>query len=161
VAVSQRARSPGNYRTHTVTNGLKRLKLPEALRSRSEPNEFVRDGSPWEKYEKSHDLRLGEGDEDRVTMANVRYPWSNEVHFAGLRGPTAYLVNVRSFPTHDGEEKCRMLQWIRHNNIVSFREIFSYERSFHAVFEHMPMFLSLFVGFQRYFSEPQLASILG
>src|SRR5450432_1524413 len=54
VAVSQRARSPGNYRTHTVTSGLKRLKLPEALRSRSEPNEFVRDGSPWEKYEKSH-----------------------------------------------------------------------------------------------------------
>lgn len=54
-----------------------------------------------------------------------------------------------------------MLQRIEHENIVSVRETLRFEGSFSAVFEHMPMSFSLFIGFQKYLDEDQLTSILG
>jgi hypothetical protein len=150
-------RSSGTDLTNSVTD-LKHLKLPAALKSRAEASKFVKSESPWKKYEKSHEIRLG--DEDRVIVADMKDPWSDDVAWVEQQGPTPYVVTVRSFPSHNGEEKCRMLHRIRHANIVSVREIFSYEGSFHIIFEHMPMSLSHFTGFQKHLNERQLASIL-
>lgn len=97
-----------------------------------------------------------------VDVADVRHPWSADFIVPPQKeGPTPYVVAVRSFSIHDGEEKCRILQQVEHENIVSVRDVFLHDELFYVVFEHMPMSLSLFTGFPKHLDEDQLASILG
>ncbi|KIW36748.1 uncharacterized protein PV06_11044 [Exophiala oligosperma] len=156
-----RALSSGIYRT-TSAAGSKPLSPPVALGHGTENTLIVKHQSPWEKYRKSHCIRLGEEDDDMVDVADVRHPWSDDIIITPKReGPTPYVVSVKSFSIHNGEIKCRMLQQLEHENIVSVRDIFLYDESFYVVFEHMPMSLSLFTGFPKHLDEDQLTSILG
>lgn len=156
-----RALSSGTYRTTSAT-GSKPLNPPAALGHGTENTLIVKHQSPWEKYRKSHCIRLGEEDDDMVDVADVRHPWSADFIVPPQKeGPTPYVVAVRSFSIHDGEEKCRILQQVEHENIVSVRDVFLHDELFYVVFEHMPMSLSLFTGFPKHLDEDQLASILG
>jgi hypothetical protein len=159
VAVTKRARSP---RTDNVDSAavLKHPKLLTTLNSRTKAFRTVKHESPWKTYEKNYDFRLFV-DDDRVIVAEVRDPWSYDVPLAEPPNPLPFVVTVRSFPAYEAEEKLRMLKRIQHENIVSVREIFSCEESFHVIFEHMPICLSHFAGMLKYITEPQLASILG
>jgi hypothetical protein len=139
--------------------GLKHLRLPTVAKSRAGASKVVKFESPWEKYEKSHEIRLG--DDDLVTVADVKDPWSYDIALTEPQSPTPYLVTVRSIPAYNAEEKVHMLQRIQHENIVSVREIFSYDGSFYPIFEHMPMSLRHFLGIRKFLTERQLASVLG
>jgi hypothetical protein len=159
MAITKRAQSPDANNIDGAT-GLKRPKPLTALNSRTTAPRAVEHECPWKKYEKNYDFRLFV-DDDRVTVAEVKDPWSYDVPLAELQRPSPFVVTVRSFPAHGAEEKLRMLQRIQHENIVSVREIFSYEGSFHVIFEHMPISLKHFASMLKYITEPQLASILG
>jgi hypothetical protein len=134
VAVIKEARRPDTDNINPATR-LKHPKLLAALNSRTKAPTAVKYECSWEKYEKNYDFRLFV-DGDRVIVAEVKDPWSYDVSLAELRRPSPFVVTVRSFPAHKAEEKLRMLQRIQHENIVSVREIFNYEQSFHVIFEH-------------------------
>ncbi len=158
---SLRTLSPGAHRTNSAT-GSRRLNPPAAPGSGTEPSLLVKHQSPWEKYKRSHGIRLGEEEDDMVDVAEVRDPWSDDIIVPPKKeGPTPYVVAVRNFSTYHGEENCRILQQVKHENIVAVRDIFLYDDSFYVVSEHMPMSLSLFTGFPKHLDEDQLASILG
>ncbi|KAJ4507485.1 hypothetical protein HRR83_004063 [Exophiala dermatitidis] len=160
VAGFPNALSSGTYRTASAT-GSKPLNSPAALGHGTENTLIVKHRSPWEKYKKRHCIRLGEEDDDMVDVADVRHPYSADFIVPPQKeGPTPYAVAVRSFSIQNSGEKCRMLQQIEHENIVSVRDIFLHDELFYVVFEHMPMSLSLFTGFQTHLDEDQLASIL-
>ena len=106
-----------------------------------------------------YDIRLRDG--DPFTVAEVKDPLSYDIASTELLSPTPCVVTVKRFPECNAEKKIKMLQWIRHKNIVSVREIFNYEGSFYPIFEHMPMSLSHFTGIQKHLTERHLASILG
>lgn len=145
VSVTKRARSPDKDAIDPAT-GLKRLELVEALGPTVRAYKFVKRESPWRSYEKVFELRLGVG--DLVTVAQ-------------RKDPSSGVVNMRKFPAPNGEEKLRILQQLRHRNIVSVLEVFSFEESFYVMFEHMPISLDHFAGICHYPGELQLASILG
>lgn len=158
-AVTTEVRSQDADNIDPVT-GLKRLKLLTAPNSRTKAPGAVKHECPWKKYEKNYDFRLFI-DDDCIVVAEVKDPWSYDIPLAELQRPSPFLVAVRSFPVYKAEEKLCMLQQIQHENIVSVREIFNYEESFHVIFEHMPISLSHFAGMLKHITEPQLASILG
>ncbi|EHY57101.1 hypothetical protein ABEF92_004008 [Exophiala dermatitidis] len=89
-----RALSSGTYRTTSAT-GSKPLNPPAALGHGTENTLIVKHQSPWEKYRKSHCIRLGEEDDDMVDVADVRHPWSADFIVPPQKeGPTPYVVAI-------------------------------------------------------------------
>jgi hypothetical protein len=124
------------------TTGLKRFKLPDVL-DRTVKTYNVKHESPWNSYE---ELRCGIG--SPVTVAR-------------RKNLPCDVVSVRNIKGQDAKVKLRMLQRIQHQNFVSVLEVFSFEQSFHVIFEHMPIAISYFTDIPYYPNELELASILG
>ena len=141
------------------TTGLKRLRISEAVDSGVRAAEYIRTQhlSPWTIYEKLCHLRHGLG--DWVILAEQIRPNVN-VGWTESQDPLSSLVTVRTFSGHSTESKLRMIQQIRHRNIVAVREIFAFEGVSHVVFEHMPLSLSHMAG-SPHLNETRLAAILG
>lgn len=86
-----------------------------------------KEGSPWEHYEKMHDLRLGL-DYRAITVAED-----------ATANKLANVYLIRSFSHPDMKTtKLMLLRDIQHQNIVSaYYEIFWMENICYVIFEHM------------------------
>jgi hypothetical protein len=122
-----------------AATGLIRFRLPGVLEPRVKAYKFVRYESPWNSYDMIDELR----------------------HVAQRKYRPCDLVSVHNIKGQDAKEKLRVVQRIQHENFVSVLEVFSFEQSFHVIFEHMPMAISHFADILYYPNELQLASILG
>jgi hypothetical protein len=125
-----------------AATGLRRFRLPDVLEPRVKAYKFVKHESPWNSYEKI------DGAGGPVTTAQ-------------RKDLPCDVVSVHNIKGQDAKEKLRMLQRIQHKNFVSVLEVFSFEQSFHVIFEHMPIAISRFANILYYPNELQLASILG
>jgi hypothetical protein len=129
-----------------LTTGLRRFKLPDILEPNVKAYKFVKQESPWNSYEEVREPPRGIG--GLVTVAQ-------------RRGLPRNVVSVHKIKGQDAKVKLRMLQRIQHRNFVSVLEVFSFEQSFHIIFEHMPIAISHFADILYYPNELELASILG
>jgi hypothetical protein len=155
--VSERRRELNQFTDHDVldpTTGLRRLALVDAYEPVLVPHVHIRiqHQSPWDVYEKLGELRLGV--EDWVPVGQRRQPSSS------LLDPLSKLVMVRKYSDSTAQVKLQRLQQIQHPNIVSVREIFTYQSASFVVFEHMVVCLSQVAG-NLLLNEIRLAAILG
>lgn len=105
----------------------------------------MRDGSPWDSYWKSFQVKYT----DFVTVA-VR------------KGGRRKCVIVKSFSAGaDSQQELEMIHGIRHDNIVTVLETFRFEGSFHVVLERIPIPLVQIIASPAYPGEQELAAILG
>ena len=105
----------------------------------------MKDGSPWDSYWKSFQVKYTEF----VTVA---------VRKEGRRK----CVVVKSFLAGaDSQQQLEMIHDIRHDNIVTVLETFRHEGSFHVVLERIPISLVQIVASPPYPGEQELAAILG
>jgi hypothetical protein len=114
--------------------------------------------SPWQKYEKLHDIRLG-ADNLYVTVADRKDTHSNS---KTRNDPFLTLALVRSFAGSNFEDKIREFQQIQHVGIVSVLEIFKSQRPggpHHVVFEYMAYSLHYVAG-NPLLDEIRLAAIV-
>jgi hypothetical protein len=136
---------------------LKPLRLPQIIQSgiRAHLHLETTHGSPWETYEKSHDVRLGVN--GYVTVAERREARSNAFT---RNGPLSNLVLVKEFVGVNVEGKLRKFQQIQHANVLSPLEVFRFEGIYHVVFEYMAYSLYYVAGNPR-LDDVRLAAILG
>ena len=106
-------------------------------------------------YEKEYQLRLGE--EDFITVAARQDLW---YRFAEEQGGMAELVLVKTLSGPGTEDKLRVLQQIRHANVISPLQIFESKGVFHIAFEYMAFPLSC-VAANPQLNDIRLAAILG
>ena len=111
--------------------------------------------SPWRSYEKEYQLCLGK--EDLITVA-VRKDLSH--YSAKEKDAMSKLVLIKTFSGPGIEDKLRILQQIRHANIISPLQIFKFEGRSHVVFEYMAVPLSSVATNPR-LNDIRLAAILG
>ena len=104
----------------------------------------IKHDSPWNTYEAGYDLKLHEF----VTVA---------VRKAPQRGKVA----IRQFAGPDVHHKLHMLHRISHERFVTMMEIFEYQKTWYAVFEHVVISLTQVVNSPPYPTEGQLSAIVG
>ena len=134
---SKQSRDQGTSGSQNVTG-----QVPESftLRQNISP---IRRSSPWSVYEKGHELKF----DQFVTVAARKAPGSG-------------LVAVRTITGHDLREKLQTLQLVCNKRIVCLLEIFVFEKTTFAVFEHTPTSLKQVVDSAAYPTEQQLVAIL-
>jgi hypothetical protein len=142
------------------TTNSKEVKLPEVTPSGISNREYLKPAfdSPWQKYEKSYDIRLG-ADNLYVTVADRKDTQSKS---KTRNDPFLTLALVRSFAGSNFEDKIREFQQIQHVGIVSVLEIFRSQGSsgtHHVVFEYMAYSLHYVAG-NPLLDEIRLAAIV-
>jgi hypothetical protein len=142
------------------TTNSKEVKLPEVTPSGVSDHKYLKPAfdSPWQKYEKLHDIRLG-ADNLYVTVADRKDThWKSKTR----NDPFLTLALVRSFVGSNFENKIREFQQIQHVGIVSVLEIFrsqSSDETHHVVFEYMAYSLHYVAG-NPLLDEKRLAAII-
>ncbi|KAB5511482.1 kinase-like domain-containing protein [Coniochaeta sp. 2T2.1] len=110
---------------------------------------LVKQGSPWDYYEKMYQLRLGL--DHRIIVVEERYPPAEEL---------ANVYSIRRFSDPDIISRQHLFGDIRHPNFVSAKQIFLHDSQCYVVFEHMPCSLHE-VRDNELLTELRLASIVG
>jgi hypothetical protein len=100
--------------------------------------------SPWGKYEKIYDTKLG-----------------GPVEVAVRKAPPVELVHIRAFATQAAAKTLHLFRQLQHRNIVAALEAFTTDNGLYIVLEHMPLALERIVRSPAYPDERQLAAILG
>lgn len=103
----------------------------------------IHPSSPWAVYEKGYELKF----DQLITVAARKAPGSG-------------LVAIRTITGQDLGEKLQTLQLVCNKRIVSLLEIFVFERTTFAVFEHTPTSLKQVANSAAYPTEQQLVAIL-
>lgn len=103
----------------------------------------VHPSSPWAVYEKGYELKF----DQLVTVAARKAPGSG-------------LVAIRTITGQDAREKLQTLQLVCNKRIVSLLEIFVFERTGFAIFEHTPTSLKQVANSAAYPTEQHLVAIL-
>ena len=121
------------------------LQLPKVTAARLRAHEYVevQDGSPWETFQRTYELKF-----DVFTIIAIR------------KASPCDLVAVKVFPKIECKE-LEMLQQIRHANFVAFLESFRDQDGFYAAIEYVSISLDQIVASPPYPTELQLAAILG
>jgi len=135
--------------------GLKSLRLPEIVQSGIEKSQDM-NGSPWQKYAKFYDIRLG-ADDIFATVAERR-----DKSESSLTREEAFknLVLVKSFIGPNVEESLRKFEQIHDTSIVSPLEVFRLGGTCYVVFEYMAFSLYYVAGHPM-IDEIRLAAIIG
>ncbi|KFY95932.1 hypothetical protein V498_03010 [Pseudogymnoascus sp. VKM F-4517 (FW-2822)] len=143
----ERAAKQGKWlTTDNVSAGLRPLATVQAASDGVSVLEFttIKQGSPWDRFREDYKLKLGVF----VSIASDR----NFPHDSFI---------IKSFDGPDLAKKFQMLQRVRHNNFHDMRQCFSYDGSYYAVFQHMPISLDHVAKSPPYLNEHELAAILG
>ena len=104
----------------------------------------IKHDDPWKTYEKGYDLKL----DQFVTVATRKAP---------LHGKVA----IKVFRGREANRKLDMLHRICHERFVSLLEVFEFQKTWYAVFEHVVISLTQVVNSPAYPTERQLAAIVG
>jgi hypothetical protein len=147
----------GPVSTEDSHTGLRKLRLVESIQSNKKSHYYLSpiNGSPWEYYHSEYQLRLGK--EDLITVA-ARQDLSH--HPTEKKYAMSELVLIKMFSGPGADDKLRMLQQIRHDNIVAPLQIFKSEAASLVVFEYMAFPLSS-VAASPQLTNIRLAAILG
>lgn len=143
----ERAAKQGKWlTTDNVSAGLRSLATVQAANDGVSVLEFttIKQGSPWDRFREDYKLNLGVF----VSIASDReLPHDSFI--------------IKSFDGPSSAKKFQMLQRVRHNNFHDMRQCFSYDGSYYAVFQHMPISLDHVAKSPPYLNEHELAAILG
>lgn len=130
---------------HTTSS--REVRIPEVILSGVNSHEHLKSiiNTPWQKYEKGYDIRLG-ADNLYVTVAERKDAHSK---LKARKDPFLGLTLVKSFTGSNFEDKLREFQQVQHGGIVSLLEIFRSQNSsgtHYAVFEYMAYSLHYVAG---------------
>ncbi|OBT39550.1 hypothetical protein VE00_09473 [Pseudogymnoascus sp. WSF 3629] len=143
----ERAAKQGKWlTTDDVSAGLKPLATVQAASDGVSVLKFtaIKEESPWDSFREDYKLNLG----GFVSVASDReLPHDSFI--------------IKRFDGPDLAKKFQMLQRVRHNNFHDMRQCFSYNGSYYAVFQHMPISLDHVAKSPPYLNEHELAAILG
>ncbi|KIW36231.1 uncharacterized protein PV06_11479 [Exophiala oligosperma] len=103
----------------------------------------VRHESPWKMYKQGYELKF----EDFVTVA------------VGL-SPNSGKFAIKNYKRREGEGILDMLDTVRHEKFIRVMEVFEWEQTYFAVFEHVFVSLEQVVACPAYPTERQLVAIL-
>ena len=137
--VPHKERADASRRAQDIPGNVQR-----AVRARESGYVMTQHASPWKIYEKGYELKL----DQFVTVAHRKAP---------LQGK----VVIRNFVEPDANRKLDMVRRIRHRRFVDLLEIFEFEKTWYAVFEHIVMSLVQLVNSPAYPNEKQLAAVVG
>ena len=104
----------------------------------------VKDGSPWETYNKDYQLELG----GLVTVA-------------GRRCPVSELVVIKELLGSSTDATLSVLHQIQGSCFVNCVEIFHFRNALHVISEYMMMSLLQIVAAPQYPNENQVTAIIG
>lgn len=121
---------------------LRRINLPvKPIRSYKDRSVSVIEGSPWKHYRNAYGLELG-----------------GPVAVVCKTLATAKLFTMHSFSGPSREEKLYVLRQLKHENVLSPDEIFTFENSFYVISKCTAISLEGFVLVHP--DEVQLAAIV-
>lgn len=143
---------------HTTSS--REVRLPEVISSGVNSHEHLTSiiNTPWQKYEKGYDIRLG-ADNLYVTVAERKDGHSK---LKARKDPFLGLALVKSFTGSNFEDKLHEFQQVQHGGIVSLLEIFRSRNSsgtHYVVFEYMAYSLHYVAG-NPLLDEIRLAAIV-
>lgn len=137
----KRAKHKKRLLTDEASTGLISLATVDAARKGvSVLDTAIKQESPWDRFREHYKLNLG----GFVSVASDREsPHDNFI--------------IKRFD----DPQFQMLQRIRHNNFHNMQQCFSYDDSYYAVFQHVPISLDHLANSPPYLKEHELAAILG
>jgi hypothetical protein len=104
----------------------------------------VKHESPWKTYKKGYELKL----DKYITVAAHLFPHSGK-------------VAIKEYARSEAERNLEMLNTVRHVRFIRALELFEWDQTCYAVFEHVFVSLVQVVACPAYPTERQLAAILG
>uniref|UniRef100_A0A093X7M4 Serine/threonine-protein kinase ste20 n=1 Tax=Talaromyces marneffei PM1 TaxID=1077442 RepID=A0A093X7M4_TALMA len=108
------------------------------------PSLLIRDGSPWDLYEKVFTCDLAG---DTAIVVSRRAP--------------SEILTLRSYTGDTGVKMLLCFSHLQHENVLPAREYYCQEGSMYALCEDLPITLEDVVTCDAFPSEAQLAAILG
>lgn len=144
--------SPATGAAHQVTERANKINIQRpgiSVRQQPRPGREekpipVKHESPWKTYKKGYELKL----DKYITVAVHLFPRSGK-------------VAIKEYARSEAEQNCEMLNTVRHVRFIKALELFEWDQTCYAVFEHVFVSLVQVVACPAYPTERQLAAILG